>query len=142
MRNATAPPAVGSRMADAQKTTKSQGRVKVEPSQKRVRAYVNGVAVADSTDTRLVFEGPSFPTYYFPITDVRTDLLVPTSTTSHSPSRGDAKHFTVKVNDVERGDAALQYETSPIEELRDLVRFEWAAMDGWFEEDEEVYVHA
>ena len=26
-------------------------------------------------------------------------------------------------------------------ELRGLVRFDWEAMDAWFEEDEEVYVH-
>jgi uncharacterized protein (DUF427 family) len=36
----------------------------------------------------------------------------------------------------------LQYDQSPIEELRDLVRFDWGAMDAWFEEDEEVYTHA
>jgi uncharacterized protein (DUF427 family) len=29
----------------------------------------------------------------------------------------------------------------PIEELRDLIRLDWDAMDGWFEEDEEVYTH-
>ena len=26
-------------------------------------------------------------------------------------------------------------------ELRDLIRFDWQAMDAWFEEDEEVYTH-
>jgi uncharacterized protein (DUF427 family) len=98
--------------------------------------------VADSTNVRLVFENPAFPTYYFPVHDVRTDVLVPSETTSHSPSRGEAKYFTVRVDGDERVDAALQYDTSPIEELRDLLRFEWSAMDGWFEEDEEVHVHA
>jgi len=72
---------------------------------------------------------------------VRTDLLAPTATTTHSPSRGDAQHFTVKANGEERVDAAWQYPQSPIEELRDCIRFEWRAMDAWFEEDEEVYVH-
>jgi Domain of unknown function (DUF427) len=33
------------------------------------------------------------------------------------------------------------YPESPVEELRDLIRFDWNAMDGWFEEDEEVFVH-
>jgi uncharacterized protein (DUF427 family) len=120
----------------------AHGRVKVERSSKRVRAYVNGTAVADSSHVRMVWEGPAYPTYYFPVDDVRTDLLVPTGTTTHSPSRGDAEHFTVKVDGAERADAASRYPNSPIEELRDLVRFEWKAMDGWFEEDEEVYVHA
>ena len=37
--------------------------------------------------------------------------------------------------------AALRYEDSPIEELRDLVRLDWHSMDAWFEEDEEVFTH-
>lgn len=122
--------------------TNQRGRVRVEPTPKWVRAYVNGVAIADSKRAVLVWENPAFPQYYFPAADVRFDLLVATSTRTHSPSRGDAHHFTIKVGDDERVDAAWQYPDSPIEELRDLVRFEWSAMDGWFEEDEEVYTHA
>jgi len=38
--------------------------------------------------------------------------------------------------------AALRYEDSPIEELRDAIRLDWDAMDAWFEEDEEVFTHA
>jgi uncharacterized protein (DUF427 family) len=34
-----------------------------------------------------------------------------------------------------------QHVGSPVEELRGLVRFEWDAMDSWFEENVEVYVH-
>jgi uncharacterized protein (DUF427 family) len=118
-----------------------RGRVKVEPSAKRVRPYVNGVAIADTTHALLVWEVPYYPAYYIPVADVRTDLLVPSDTVTHSPSRGDARHFTVKVDDVERKDAAWQYPDSPIEELRDAIRFDWQSMDAWFEEDEEVIVH-
>jgi uncharacterized protein (DUF427 family) len=38
--------------------------------------------------------------------------------------------------------AARRYERSPVEELREMIRFEWSAMDAWFEEDEEVFTHA
>jgi uncharacterized protein (DUF427 family) len=38
-------------------------------------------------------------------------------------------------------DAAWCYADSPIEALRDRVRFDWGAMDAWVEEDEEVFVH-
>ena len=72
---------------------------------------------------------------------MRTGLLVSTVTVTHSPSRGDAQHFTVKAGDRTAEDAALRYADSPIAELRDLIRLEWDAMDGWFEEDEEVYTH-
>jgi uncharacterized protein (DUF427 family) len=117
------------------------GRVRLEQGRKRVRAYLAGNVVADTTKPRLVWEVPYYPAYYFPVEDVRTDLLVPTATVSHSPSRGDAQHFTVKAGSREAEDAALRYVDSPVEELRDLVRLDWDAMDGWFEEDEEVYTH-
>ena len=69
---------------------------------------------------------------------LRTELLVPSATVTHSPSRADAHHFTVKAGDRSAEDAALRYVDSPIAELRGLVRLDWDAMDGWFEEDEEV----
>ncbi len=121
--------------------TKVRGRIRIEGSAKRVRAYVAGVVVADSPRPVLVWEVPYYPAYYFPLEDVRTELLVETGTTTHSPSRGDARHFTVTAGGEERIDAAWRYADSPIEELRNLVRFDWDSMDGWFEEDEEVYVH-
>jgi uncharacterized protein (DUF427 family) len=122
-------------------TINRAGRVRVEQARKRVRAYLAGEVVADTTQPSLVWEVPYYPTYYFPVADVRTDLLVPSATVTHSPSRGNAQHFTVKAGDLAAEDAALRYVDSPIEELRDLIRLDWDAMDGWFEEDEEVYTH-
>ena len=117
----------------------TRGRVRVEPGLKRVRAYLGGELVVDTTRPLLVWEGPYYPQYYVPIED--THGLVPTSTTTHSPSRGDAVHYTVKAGGKEAVDAAWQYPDSPIEEIRGHVRFEWDALDSWFEEDEEVFVH-
>jgi uncharacterized protein (DUF427 family) len=122
-------------------TTGQAGRVRVEESRKRVRAYLGGEVVADSIRPRLVWEIPSYPAYYFPVEDVRADLLVPTATVTHSPGLGDARHFTVRVGDRRAEDAALRYAASPVEQLRDLIRLDWDAMDAWFEEDEEVYTH-
>ena len=114
----------------------------IEPTRQAVRALRRTASRSPTRRTPvLVWEDPYYPAYYLPVADVRTDLLVPTDTVTHSPSRGDARYFTVKVGDVERVDAAWQYTDSPIEELRDLIRFDWAAMDAWFEEDEEVFVH-
>jgi len=123
------------------RTTGRAGRVRVEQGAKRVRAYLGGEVVADTIRPRLVWEVPSYPAYYFPLADVRTDLLVPSATVSHSPSRGDAQHSTIKAGGKEAVDAARRYVDSPIPELRDLIRLDWDAMDGWFEEDEEVYTH-
>ena len=104
--------------------------------------YVAGVAIADTVRPLYVWEVPFYPSYYLPVADVRTDLLDETSTVTHSTSRGDAVHFTVGVDGDERADAAWQYRESPIEELRDHIRFDWNVMDAWFEEDEEVFTHA
>ncbi|MGZ4688672.1 MAG: DUF427 domain-containing protein [Acidimicrobiia bacterium] len=111
-----------------------------EDGPKRVRAFLGGELVADTKRVKLVWENPSFPQYYFPIADVRAEL-VPTETRTHSPSRGDATHFTVKTSTGAATDAAWQYTESRIEELRGLVRLDWHAMDGWFEEDVEVFTH-
>ncbi len=108
---------------------------------KRVRIYLGGELVADTTRPRLVWEKPQYPAYYFPLEDVRAELLEPSAHTSRSPSRGIAQHFHVKGGDRTAVDAAWTYGDSPIEELRGLVRFSWPDMDAWFEEDERVIVH-
>jgi uncharacterized protein (DUF427 family) len=118
-----------------------RGQVRVEASQKRVRTYLGGELVADTKRPMLVWEVPYYPAYYVPIEDVRGDVLVATATVTHSPSRGDAHHFTVKAGGSEAIDAASTYPDSPIEVLRSFVRIDWDAMDSWFEEDEEVFVH-
>ncbi len=123
------------------RTNRRAGRVRVEQGAKRVRAYLGGQVVADTVRPRLVWEVPYYPAYYFPVADVRTELLVPSATVTHSPSRGDAQHYTIKAGDRTAEDAALRYADSPIPELRDLIRLDWDAMDAWFEEDEEVYTH-
>jgi uncharacterized protein (DUF427 family) len=120
----------------------NRGLVRSEPGLKRVRTYLGGVLVADTLTPLLVWEGPNYPTYYFPVADVNAELLVPDDEVRHSPSRGDGKLYTVKAGGAEARGAATRYEDSPIPEIRDYVRFEWKAMDSWFEEDEEVFVHA
>jgi uncharacterized protein (DUF427 family) len=117
-----------------------RGRVRVEVTTKRVRAYLGGQLVVDSRATRMVWERPQYPTYYFPTGDVRAGLE-PTGNTEHSPSRGTGERYDVRVGSNLAPEAALRYPDSPIEELRDLVRLDWAAMHYWFEEDEPVYVH-
>ena len=121
--------------------TVNRGRIRLEPSPKRVRVQLGGLTVADSSRAVLVWEKPYYPTYYFPMDDVRTDLLVPDPGVSHSPSRGDGTPYTVTAGPRTVPGAAVRYEQSPIPQLRDLVRFDWDAMDHWFEEDEEVYTH-
>jgi uncharacterized protein (DUF427 family) len=119
----------------------TRGSIRIESGAKRVRGYLGGEAVVDTTRPVLVWEIPYYPTYYFPAADVRTELLEPDGGVAHSPSRGDGRTFTLRAGGKVAAGGALRYEDSPIEELRDLVRFDWDAMDAWFEEDEEVFTH-
>jgi len=118
----------------------SRGAVRVEQGAKRVRVYLAGRLVADTRRPFLVWEIPSYPAYYVPLADVAAQLE-PTGKTEHSPSRGDARIFDVRVAGSTAESAAKRYPESPLAPLRDLVRFDWAAMGEWLEEDEPVYVH-
>jgi len=117
-----------------------RGRVHLERGRKRVRGVLGGQLVFDTRAPVLVWEVPYYPTYYVPLGDVRA-TLVPTARRQRSPSRGEAEYFDVKVSGRTASEAAWRYPGSPLEELRELVRFEWKALDQWLEEDEPIYVH-
>ena len=118
----------------------SRGTVRTEPSAKRVRAYLDGRLVADTRHPVLVWEIPYYPAYYVPLGDVSAELKE-TGATDHSPSRGDAVLYDVRVDGAVAAGAARRYPDSPLPALRDLVRFDWDAMSEWLEEDEPVYTH-
>ena len=80
--------------------------MRVEHGHKRVRTYLGGELVADTIRPLLVWEIPYFPAYYIPAEDVRSELLVESGKTEHSPSRGDAAYFNVKTHRAEAADAA------------------------------------
>lgn len=123
-------------------TETHRDRLRIEQGTKRVRAYLGGHAVADTHHPVYVWESPYYPAYYIPVSDVHSELLTPTGRTRHSASRGDAALYDIAVPGGRTAvDGAWRYADSPVEELRDLVRFDWEAMDSWFEEDEEVFVH-
>jgi uncharacterized protein (DUF427 family) len=121
-------------------TEPKRGRIKIETGARRVRAYLAGRTVVDTVRPVLVWEKPYYPTYYLPADDVLAKLEA-NGEISHSPSRGDAQVYDVVIDGHTAPAAAIRYRDSPIEELRDLVRLEWNAMDEWLEEDEPVYVH-
>ena len=69
-------------------------RINTKPSDRHVRVESNGQTLAES-DRAIELHETGLPTrYYLPREDVRTDLLTPTETTSHCPSKGDASYFS------------------------------------------------
>ena len=101
---------------------------------------IGGTTVVDSRRSTFVWEIPYYPAWYFPVDDVAAELKE-NGGTVRSPSRGEGTRYDLVVDGVLVADAAWRHLDSPIEELRDLVRIEWDAMDAWFEEDVEVFVH-
>ncbi|MGH9252672.1 MAG: DUF427 domain-containing protein [Acidimicrobiales bacterium] len=106
-----------------------------------MRILLGGELIVDTDDALYVWENPRYPQYYVPMDDVVDGALKPSGTKSRSPSRGVATHYTVQGGGKEAVDGAWSYVDSPIEGLRDRVRFDWGAMDAWIEEDEEIFVH-
>jgi uncharacterized protein (DUF427 family) len=123
-------------------TAPSRGRVRIEPTAKRIRAQIAGVDIFDSTNVLMVWEIPYYPTYYVPASDVRTDLFTDSGETTRSPSRGMATVHDITVDDRVVPRAAMVWDDVKIDDLAGHVSFDWASMDHWFEEDAEVFVHA
>ena len=115
--------------------------VRIEPCPRWVRAVVGGTAVADSTAVLTVTQG--LPVYYFPLADVRSDLLVPSTRRESSTVFGDRSFFDLQVDERRIEDAAWQFERPPAggPALEGYVAFYWDRLDHWYEEDDEVFVH-
>jgi uncharacterized protein (DUF427 family) len=112
----------------------------VEPVPRRIRAVLAGVPILDTTSALYVWETPRYPQYYIPLADVRADALVDEQHTQQT-RRGKAQVHGIRIGDTYRSGAARSLTDSTASALAGTVRFEWDALDAWFEEDEQVFVH-
>ena len=112
----------------------------VEHVPRRIRATLAGAVIVDTTRALYVWEWPNYPQYYIPIEDVNAAYLVDEQHPQQL-KRGSAQRYGLAVGDVSRPHAARVYTESTIDQLTGTARFEWDALDSWFEEDEEVFVH-
>jgi uncharacterized protein (DUF427 family) len=101
---------------------------------------LGGQAVFDTTHALYVWEWPNYPQYYIPLADIRPDLLVDEQHEQHL-HRGTTRLHGLRVGEITRPSAARLYAEDASGVLAGHVRFEWDALDTWFEEDEEVFVH-
>ena len=110
---------------------KHAGPLMYEQSPRWVRVRLGGETVADSRQPLLAWEsGTVVPFYLFPPSAVRGDLLSDAGT-------DDGRRF-YDLPGAPR--AAWSYVDAG--HLADHVAFDWHAMDNWYEEEEEVFVHA
>jgi uncharacterized protein (DUF427 family) len=113
---------------------------RVEPVPRRIRAVLAGQVVLDTTRALYVWEWPHYPQYYVPLADVAPDVLVDEDHFRRMRF-GPVQMHGLRVGETDRPGAARVHIEGSAEGLADTVRFDWAAMDAWFEEDEEVFVH-
>jgi uncharacterized protein (DUF427 family) len=112
----------------------------IEPAPRRVRAFLGGETVLDTTRALYVWEWANYPQYYIPLADINHDLLVDEQHDERL-SRGPARRHGLRVGEISRPGVAHVYGDGALDGLAGTVRLEWDAFDSWFEEDEEVFVH-
>ncbi|KAI9712216.1 MAG: hypothetical protein M1812_006951 [Candelaria pacifica] len=118
----------------------TSGPHKLEPTDRRIRIFFNGTYIVDTLAARHVWEHPYFPQYYVPKSEVKGGALSIGDVVAETPKdqRGLARVGNLKVGGKDT-DRVLLFEGEG--KLGGLVRFEFGAMDAWYEEDMEIFVH-
>lgn len=111
-----------------------------EPWPRRMRAMLAGETVLDSRRGSVLYETGAFPVYYFPLADVRQDLL---ERAVADPGAPEVRRWHLRVGErlVENAVTASPRKPDGGELLGDYVTVDYAAMDRWFEEDDPIYAH-
>ena len=119
-------------------------RIMFEPSPRRVRVVFDGTSIADSSAAHLLFETRHLPIYYFPRADVRFDLLRRTEHHTYCPYKGTASYWTIVAGERQSENAVWGYPEpfAEVAAIKDYVAFYWNRVDHWYEEDDEIFVHA
>ncbi len=112
----------------------------VEPVPRRIRAVLGGQVVADTTRALYVWEHEYYPHFYIPADDVDAAFLVDEERPQRL-HRGNTRLYTLRAGELERPGAARLLVDDDKGQLAGTFRIEWGAIDAWFEEDEEVFVH-
>ena len=112
----------------------------VEPAPRRVRGFLGHQLIFDTTSARYVWEIPYYPQYYIPVGDIDPRFLIDEGG-HQSTRRGTAQRYGLHAGHQERPGAVRVYGDDAIPGLAGTARFEWSALDTWYEEDEEIFVH-
>ncbi|WP_148612678.1 DUF427 domain-containing protein [Nocardioides rubriscoriae] len=113
---------------------------RVEPCPRRVRAWLGGELVVDTTAARYGWEFPFYPQLYLPWSDVTPGVLVDEDREMPTPF-GRARRHALRADGQVRPHAARVHDLDVDSPVAGTVRLDWKALDTWFEEDEEVFVH-
>ena len=112
----------------------------VEPVGRRIRALLGGRTVLDTTRAFYLWVKPFYPQYQIPLADIDADALT-LSDETEAVEYGTVAPVGLSVGQTARPDAGERCLQSPTEALVDTVHLDWKALDSWYEEDEQVFVH-
>ncbi|MEM7271522.1 MAG: DUF427 domain-containing protein [Actinomycetota bacterium] len=126
-------------MAVDEPSTTPAGVPQLVPGDKWIRGLLDGRTIVDSRRYLFVWELPYWPWWFFPRDHVAAELMA-----AAAPDRGPALpagavRYDLVVGDRVLAGAARGYPDDP--ELADYVTIDFKALDHWFEEDVEVFVH-
>ncbi|CDX50213.1 conserved hypothetical protein [Mesorhizobium plurifarium] len=119
--------------------------INVLHSPKRIRVKFAGRVIADSRNVLVLRSNHFLPIYFFPLAAIDQSVLKPSKQGQQHPIGGETKYWDIEAGDRRAADAAWSFTAPPDENLAPLggrVAFTWNLVDQWFEEDEEVFVHA
>jgi uncharacterized protein (DUF427 family) len=85
-------------------------RVDCVRAHRRLRVTVGDVVLVDTDDVVLVDETGLMPRLYVARPHVRMDLLVPSSTRTYCPYKGEARYWSVSAGGISVADAAWSYD--------------------------------
>jgi len=112
----------------------ASGPHKVEKTPRRVRGLFDGVFIFDTASSLWVWEHKYFPQFWIPVSAVTPGVL-----TKGASIDADKSAFSATVKGKSKDtDRVLIFEKGP---LAGFVRFEFKALDAWFEEDAQIYDH-
>jgi uncharacterized protein (DUF427 family) len=119
-------------------------QIRAERSPKWIRVIFGGVTVADSKQVLVVTETGRLPVYYFPLEDVKTELIAWSEQRENLGNKGEAVYGDITVDNLVFERAAWQYPEPAGESsvIQGYVSFAWKQADAWYEEEEQIFVHA
>jgi uncharacterized protein (DUF427 family) len=112
----------------------------VEPVPRRIRAVAAGTTVLDTCAARYLWEDPRYPHYLIPLGDLAEGALIDEGVVLDRPGGPARRHGLAAGGDL-RPAAAHVFTGEAPAAVAGTVRFEWDALDAWYEEGEEVHVH-
>ncbi len=95
-------------------------RVDARPTSRRFQVRINGVLVADSTNTAVVSETGGPNRHHIPPADIQTEQFTQSSTTTHCPHKGDTVYW--HHTPTESQDIAWSY-PAPLEEATKIASY-------------------